>query len=134
MLLTWICSYETYKFNTADGDLGKGQYAKKGNRFIVRRHPKNNYNTISVKQLNPQLDIEEVTIIENEHMYYDEFELPDKRILRIPSNKINYQALAGKNAGKLIKDINQSEVKNIVKNDKDWLNIPVEKEYVYKIK
>lgn len=126
MNLKWRLSYETIKFNTPDGDLSKGQYAvaPKGG-FYVRRHPQNNYQFLRAEKLDPTLDIEEVQIVEGESMFYDEFELPNKRILRFPSTQNDYRALAVKNASGRNKDVTSQEIQEITKDDDKWADIPI---------
>lgn len=127
MNLKWRHSYKTVKFNTADGDLSKGQYAKHPvSGWYVRRHPKNNFQFLHVWELDPALDTEEVAHIPGQYAYYDEFIDPvNKRIIRLPSTSQAYSALAIKNASPLSKDLTNNEITQIKKDDKNWKDIPV---------
>lgn len=129
MKLRWIGSYETIKFDTPDGDLDLGQYAvsPKGG-FFVRRHPKNNFQFINVEKLNEKIDTQEVHILPGEFMYYDEFELPSKRTLRLPSSQTEYKGLAVKNAPERQKDLSLADIEKEQADDHKWQDVPIEKD------
>ena len=125
--LKWIGSYETYKFNTSDGDLSLGKYAKvPSGGFYVRRHPKNNYQFLHIKELNPSIDIEEVQIVQGEMMFYDKFVIPsDNRLLRVPSTGKKYRDLAKKNPINPTKSLTDQEINEIKKEDDIYKDIPI---------
>jgi len=100
----WLGSYETLKFDTADGDLDFGQYAVVEGGNLVRTRPKDEAQFDFVEELDTE-GLEEVNIIEGEHCYYDEFltakgaeavwaeipkEIPAGGIIRIRSNGKKY--------------------------------------------
>lgn len=125
MKLQWLRSYETIKFDTPDGDINIGQYAKyKNNCYIVRTFQKNNGQFVI---LDPKEDSEahnkvkgltEIHILQNEKMYYDEYLLPNNRILRVPSKQIEYNSL--KRNKKPEKDLSKKEIDDIAKEDEKW--------------
>jgi len=101
----WLGSYETLKFDTADGDLDFGQYAVVEGGDLVRTKPKNEAQFEFVDENYDVSDLNEVKIIEGEHCYYDEFltakgaeavwaeipkEMPAGGIIRIRSNGKKY--------------------------------------------
>jgi len=100
----WLGSYETLKFDTADGDLDFGQYAVVEGGNLVRTRPKDEAQFDFVEELDTE-GLEEVNIIEGEHCYYDEFltakgaeavwaeipkEIPASGIIRIQSTAKKY--------------------------------------------
>jgi len=100
----WLGSYETLKFNTADGDLDFGQYAVVEGGNLVRTRSKDEAQFDFVEELDTT-GLEEVNIIEGEHCYYDEFltakgaeavwaetpkEMPEGGIIRIQSTAKKY--------------------------------------------
>lgn len=126
--LKWLCSYETIKFDTPDGDIHKGQYAVWEGRHIMRLHPENNHQfTILEAQDDQEFDIpkmidglEEIHVLEGEKMYYDEFELPEGRKLRMPSTQRKYRDLAVKNAPPRTKTATTQEITEFKKDDHLW--------------
>lgn len=124
MKLTWRGSYETIKFNTLDGDLGEGQYARHPRvGYYVRRHPKNNFQFLRIEELNPDIDKVEVQI--SGLAYYDEFMLPDNRIYRVPITEKKYRDYAVKGAEPASIDLKESDMTAIKKDDAKWANIPI---------
>jgi len=125
--LKWVGSYETLKFNTTDGDLDLGQYAKAPfGGFYVRRHPKNNYQFLHVKEFNPDIDIEEVQIVQGEMMFYDKFLIPpDNRLLREPSTEKKYRDLAKKNPINPAKNLTDQEAQKVREEDYIYKDIPI---------
>lgn len=115
--LKWLGSYETLKFNTPNGDLGKGQYAIYQGRHYVR-YPQDSPRWTILEALdNHTLNIpkiiaglEQVLVVEDEKMYYDEFELPSKKTIRIPINKQEYLDLAKKDVGQREKNLSNAEI------------------------
>lgn len=118
--LKWLCGYETLKFDTPDGDLDKNQYAINPNGgYFIRRHPKNNFNFVSVEKLDA-IGMKRVKILE-EKAYYNEFELPDKRTLRIPTTGEEYWKVGKvKDYPQPQKEVTDTEIKEITKDDKLW--------------
>lgn len=126
--LKWICSYETIKFDTPDGDIHRGQYAVWEGRHIMRLYPENNHQfTILEAQDDQEFDIpkmidglEEIQVLEGEKMYYDEFELPEGRKLRMPSTQRKYRDLAIKTSEPRKKDATLSQITKFKENDHLW--------------
>ena len=69
----WLCSYETLKFDTLDGDLDIGQYAVTEGGYYIRTKPKTESQFEFVKKEYDVSKLKEVRILEGEHCYYDEF-------------------------------------------------------------
>ncbi len=70
----WLCSYETIRFDTADGDLGLDEYARdpEGGYYIRTRPP----TEAQFEHVDEEYDLgarKEVRILEGTHAYYDEF-------------------------------------------------------------
>jgi hypothetical protein len=132
MDLKWLCSYETIKFDTVDGDLHKGQYAydKEKNIYYIRTTPENNSQFsifYPVDDSGKPTGIEEkikslieVKIKDKEHMYYDEFVLPDGRLYRIPSAETSYKDLAKPAAPPKEKAVTSADITEIKKDDYLW--------------
>lgn len=126
--LKWLCSYETIKFDTPDGDIHRGQYAVWEGRHIMRLHPENNQQfTILEKIEDVEIDIpkmieglEEVHVLDGEKMYYDEFELPDGRKYREASTQKKYRDLAVKTSEPRKKDATLSQITKFKENDHLW--------------
>ena len=129
--LKWLCSYETLKFDTPDGELHADEYAIHEGRHLIRIHPENNEQFTIIEDYNlehtPLIDVQTATagkqlvsVLPGQHMYYDEFALPDGRIFRTKSSKSEYESLAGKNAGKREKVVTDKEIKDIKKDDDLW--------------
>jgi hypothetical protein len=128
MRLEWKCSYETVLFDTVDGDLGENDYADipaqhptEGRVWYVRKHPKNNHNFV---RTNVRADIQgktKVNILDTSGAYYDEFIMPDNRILRQPSNRTVYRALGTRNYPQPVKEITEQEALQITSEDALWL-------------
>lgn len=123
----WRCSYETYKYDTPDGELHKGQYAFTGTVYLIRNHPENNNQPILI---DPREDLDwqtkiagltEVSIIPDEHNYYDEFILPNSRIYRVPSTKNKHDKLKDKDQKIAGKNLSNAEIADIKKDDDKWL-------------
>lgn len=129
--LRWIVSYETLKFDTVDGDLHKDQYAFYEGKYYIRNYPENNAQfSVYIPSDPDQSSIDfaqliagktEVHVIEGEHMYYDEFSLPDGRKYREASTKIKYNNLEKKNAGPRLKKVTDAEIVQVKKDDNLWL-------------
>lgn len=128
--LKWLVSYETLKFDTSDGDLGKNQFARWKGQTYVRQHPKNNHQFIifGISNTNETetetLDttgMEEVQVIDERGAYYDEFRLPDGRTLRVPSTKKKYWDTAKiANHPQPSKEVSTEEINEITKDDGLW--------------
>lgn len=121
--LTWRVSYETFKFDTPDGELHKDQYAKYGDVYLIRNHPENN-NQPTIIDPREDLDwqtkiagLTEVNILENEKMYFEEFLLPNNRIFRQNITKNKFIKTFTKIPEK---EISNAEIANIVKDDSKW--------------
>ena len=118
--LKWRVSYKTVRFNTLDGDLSKNQFCRYKRGFLVRQHPKNNHHIVFIENLNTS-EMEEAQIINGDEMYYDEFELPNGRILRLLSKKKKYWDTAKiPNYPQPSKEITDEEISEIVKDDNLW--------------
>lgn len=124
MKLQWRMSYETLKYDTPDGELHKGQFAKHGSVYLVRNHPENNNQTVVI---DPRDDpdylvklqgLVEVGIVEGEHMYFEEFLLPSNRIVRLPIARSKYLLAKDKIP---MKDLTAKQIADIVKDDDKWL-------------
>lgn len=132
--LQWVCSYETLKFNTSDGDLHKDQYAVEGEDIYIRKHPENNENFFCIAHadnkdgvpLTPEevqaelVGKVEVQIIPNEHQYFDKFKLPDGRFYRIKTTEKDYKDLAKAGAKAKEKKVTDQEIIDIEKEDNLW--------------
>ncbi len=82
--LKWRSSYETYVYDTPDGDLDFGQYADDGEDYIVRKEPKDRWNTRRVDKSELDLTgLQKVNIISNQVACYSSFYLPDGTIIRV---------------------------------------------------
>lgn len=123
----WRCSYETYKYDTPDGELHKDQYAFTGTVYLIRSHPENNNQPTT---LDPREDIDwekkiagltEVSILPDQHTYYDEFILPDDRIYRVLATKTKYDKLKTKSQKIANKSLTNAEIVDIKKDDDKWL-------------
>lgn len=125
-------SYRTLKFDTPDGDLHDGQYAFYEDCYYVRLHPENNNQWVVLNEvLTPDIDIPatiagltEVHVLDGEHMYYDEFFLPNGRIFRRVLTKEDYEALALPDAPissaiLTMKDISDVQIKDVLWQGKD---------------
>lgn len=128
--LKWLGSYETIKFDTADGELHKGQYARDGDNIYIRNKPENNAqfslfdydNLLTVEERARELStMTEVHILPNEHLYFDEYALPDGRVYREKSDEKSYKDLALKDAKPKTKNITNAEIAKIKKDDGKWL-------------
>lgn len=123
--------YETLKFNTADGDLHKGQYAVYNGQYLIRMHPENNFQWSVIDPFeNPNykdliVGLTEVDIIPNEHCYYYEYVLKDgsERIVRFPMTKEEYfgQGKLDADVRKLEPNPTKKEADDIKKEDSKWL-------------
>lgn len=123
--------YETYKFNTPDGDLHKNQYAidENGN-YLVRKHPENNFqwtvlDPYEVKNIDEQTaGMTKVEILPNEHCYYYEYALEDgsDRIVRFPITEKKYKDHGEKNSDVLKAKPNptKTQIAKIKKEDILW--------------
>lgn len=144
MKLTWHSSYATIKFNTSDGDLHKNQYAVSTSSVLnrdgtttviekvyIRLAPENNTNFV-VMDLDKKMTanekalklstMEQVQIIPNESMYYDEFVMPDGRIYREVSDEKSYKDLGKKDAKpRDPKDFTVAQLDKIKGKDGDWI-------------
>lgn len=126
--LKWLCSYETIKFDTPDGDIHKGQYAIYEGRHIMRLHPENNHQFVILEAQDDQdYDIpkmieglEEVQVIVGEKMYYDEFQLPDGRKYREASTQGKYRDLGLRHAGPRQKTVTKLQIDKIKEGDDQW--------------
>lgn len=128
--LKWVHSYETVKFDTEDGDLHKGQFAKYNGGHLIRVHPENNNQFVLAEKYYEGKDINiqdilsgltEVSILAEENMYYDEFLLPNGRKFREKSTKQKYKDLSKPNAEKRTRKVTDSEINDIQKEDNQWL-------------
>lgn len=127
--LTWFCSYETFKFDTVDGDLHKGQYARDGEAIYIRNGAENK-STIQQFDADNKLTeqeradflstMTEVQIIPDEKMYYDIFILPNGRQFRIPSSAQLYTALGRGGAKALTKSLTNKQIADAIKEDLKW--------------
>ena len=122
--LKWLSSYETIKFDSLDGDLGKDEYAKhplRSDTWFVRKHPKNNFQFLVTKDSADILGKMEIQIADPRGSYYDEFELPDKRTLRIPSTRKEYWDRGElPDAPQPVKEVDDLEIAEIIKDDDLW--------------
>ena len=118
--LKWVCSYETLKFDTPDGDIDSGQFCRYRGKFLVRLHPKNNRQWSRVAELDTS-GMKEIFLVEGENMYYDVFSLPDGRLLRLASRKEEYNSLRSvKNYPQPTKEVTDSEISFFTKDDHLW--------------
>lgn len=126
--LKFRTSYSAPKFNTVDGDLSKGQYARHPvSGYYVRRHAQNNYQFLHVDAIDPSIDVEEVTIIPDELAYYYEFYLPgDNRLLRVPVTKRSYESLRIKGATKPQKSLSEQNIAKERLKENEWLDVNIE--------
>lgn len=91
--LQWRCSYETLKYDTLDGDLDFNQYAEhpNGKSYIIRTKEKKEWNTKKINKENFDIiKLQKVNIVIGELMVYDEFFLPNGKIIRVMGNKTDY--------------------------------------------
>ena len=85
----WIGSYETLKFDTLDGDLDFGQYAKTEGGYLIRTKPKTEAQFEGVDFSYDVSKLKEVKILSG-HCYYDEFRSATGNTVRIQSNAKKY--------------------------------------------
>ena len=122
MKLKWLISYETIRFDTADGDLDRDEYAvnPKGGWF-VRKHPKNNHQFVKTNDPDDIEGKKRVGITDMKGAYYDEFELPDKRRFRTPSSRQKYDGLRyTKRYPHPEKEISSEEINLVTRDDYLW--------------
>ena len=120
--LIWAVSYETILFDTVDGDLGKEQYAinPKGGWF-VRKHPKNNHQFVNTDNPSDIVEKDEVQIMDMRGAYYNVFNLPNGRSLRIQSTHEKYNGLRYvKDYSQPKKSVADAEIAEITKDDHLW--------------
>jgi hypothetical protein len=88
----WVCSYETVRFDTVDGDLSKGQYAQADTNSYYIANPESGYNFLTVPK--DEIDISgmtEVKIVGK--AYYSVFKNAKKERIRVRYDAEKYNAL-----------------------------------------
>ena len=87
----WLCSYETLKFDTADGDLGSDQYASHSDKgYYVRILPKSEGQFTWTDDISKIAGLEKVAVLKGQHCYYDEFRGADGKTVRVQSTGKKY--------------------------------------------
>jgi len=83
----WLCSYETLRFDTPDGDIDFGQYAldESGKGYYIRTKPKNEAQFYYVEIPYDVSALEQVHIVPDAHCYYDQFRNAEGNTVRRPS-------------------------------------------------
>lgn len=91
--LKWRCSYETFLYDTPDGDLDLGQYAEhpNGEDYCIRTDDKGRWNTRKVpRDTFNTMGMTKVNIIPDTKAVYDEFLTPAGKIVRVRSDRQKY--------------------------------------------
>jgi hypothetical protein len=88
----WICSYETVRFDTVDGDLSKGQYAQADANSYYIANPVSGYNFLTVPK--DEIDISGMTEVKiRGKAYYSVFKSAKKERVRVRYDAEKYNAL-----------------------------------------
>jgi len=86
----WLCSYETLRFDTSDGDIDIGQYALINKGYYIRTKSKDEGQFDRVDSDYKVAGLKKVKLVVGEHCYYDEFRGADGKTIRIQSTGKKY--------------------------------------------
>ena len=92
--IEWVSSYETIGFDTPSGELEIGQYTVAEDGYYIRTKPKTEAQIEWVDSKYDVSGLEEVNVICEECVYYDEFLGLDGKTVRIKSDYDSYWNLS----------------------------------------
>jgi len=113
--LKWLHSYETRKFDTADGDLETTEYADhpKGG-YCIRDGKKNTKQWLKVDSGYDVSGLTKVSILVGQHMYYHEFLLPaEGKYREQTTNDCYWDLSATKGAPQPTKELTDEEISKL---------------------